>query len=496
MSRTGRGILAGAAALVLLVGGAPAVAGAAGTGVASLAPLQIRPDGGLSAQFGYAPPYTRNVPAFDAANRPYIRSRSADPHQTSFVHTLAGGTWTRLSLVRSLRAQYPDFVQTEKGAAPTSRIVFDTGDRAYTLLRIRLRDGSRRNVLLWSVDHCRTWRVAPLPDGAVTCESWVGHNTIDGPPLLLVSRVTSAVDTHTGKLQRTLWAAQPRLVGDTVEVPALTLVSSYSVGLGDAASTASPVVTHGPLSEIVWTETTARPGRGSPVYVATYDRSTGMLGPKVLVARTTPANDGHAQPGIVIDSQGYLHVIAGAHGREFQYVRSLLPGSAYAGWWPPEPTATTGYVTLGRTITEEARQTYLAFVCGPDDRLHIIYRQWRRNVDDVFDGAVYGALTYQRRDPLVGWEPPQVVVVPPYADYSVFGQALGMDHEGRLYVSLSCLSGPEGAARRVALASWRQAGSDGPEPPLYLRRMVLVSDDAGTTWRFAATQDFAAGIAR
>ncbi len=496
MIRRGRGVAAGVAALVLLLLGAPGVAGAAGSGVTTVAPLQIRADGGLSSQFGYAPSYTRNVPEFDSANRPYVRSRSADPHQTSFVHTLLGGMWTRLSLLPSLRAAYPDFEQTEKAAAPTGRIIFDTGGRAYTLLRIRLRDGARRNVMLWSTDHCATWRVTPLPDGAVTSETRVGHNTIDGPPLVLVARVTSAVDSHTGKLQRTLWMTQPQVVGDVVEVPALTLVSAHSVGLGDGASTASPAVSHGLLSEIVWTETTARPALGSPVYVATYDRATGVLGPKVLIARAQLANDGHAQPGIVIDSQGYLHVISGAHGRQFQYVRSLLPGSAYAGWWPPEPTATTGYVTLGRTVKEEARQTYLAFVCGPDDRLHIAYRQWRRNVDDVFNGAVYGALTYQRRDPLAGWEPPQIVVVPPYADYSVFSHALSIDHEGRLFLSLSCLSGPEGAARRAALARWRQAGGEGPEPPQYLRRMVLVSADAGTTWRFAATEDFAAGISR
>lgn len=495
MSAPRRGAAAAAALCLLLVGtGGVTQAALASATAAGLAPLQIRPDGGLSSQFSYAPPYTRNVPEFDRINRPYIRSRSADPHQTSFVHTLGEGKWVRLSLIQSLRAAYPDFVQTEKAAAPTARIIFDTSDRAYTLLRIRLRDGTRRNVMLWSTDHCATWRVATLPDGAIACESWVGHNTIEGPPLLLVSRLTSAVDSHTGKLQRTLWMTQPRLVGDELEIPALTLVSTHSVGLGDGASTASQVVSHGPVSEIVWTETTSRPSRGSPVYVATYDRVRGVLGPKVLLARALLANDGHVQPGIVLDSQGYLHVISGAHGRQFLYMRSLLPGSAYAGWWPPEPTATTGYVTLASAIKEEARQTYLAFVCGPDDRLHIVYRQWRRNVDSVFNGAVYGALSYQRRDPIAGWEPPQVLVVPPYSGYAVFSHALSLDHKGRLFLSLSCLSGPEGAARKAALARWRQAGGEGPEPPLYLRRIVLVSSDEGTTWRFATTEDFAAGI--
>ena len=61
------------------------------TATPSPTPTPTRPSSaaeGLSAQFGYAPPFTRNVPAFDAAGAPYIRSRSADPDYTGFVNTL------------------------------------------------------------------------------------------------------------------------------------------------------------------------------------------------------------------------------------------------------------------------------------------------------------------------------------------------------------------------------------------------------------------------
>lgn len=490
--RGGREVLVSLATLVVLTLAAPVVAYALTP--SSVAPFVIESSRGLASQFGYAPEYTRNVPAFDAAGRPYIRSRSADPHQTGFVHTLENGRWVRRSLLGAVRSAYPNVLATDKGAVPTSRLVFDTSDRAYTILGIKLRDGSRRKLLLWSVDHCVTWRVATLPSGVATSESWVGHNTIDGPPLLVIERTLKTVNPHTGKLRRTLSITQPRLAGDTVVIPSPTLVSDRSLGPGDGATTATPVVTHNGRSHIVWLETTARPAIGSPVYVATFDPVTGTLGPKVLVARSRPANDGHAQPGIVVDSQGYLHVIAGAHGRPFLYVRSLLPDSAYGGWLPPVPTATTGYITLGDPPREEAQQTYLAFVCGLDDHLHITYRQWRRNAEPTFGGAVYGALSYQQFDPLAGWSAPQILVVPPYSDYAIYGQALSLDRRGRLYLSASCVSGPEGAARKAAMVRWRRAGSDGPEPPLYLRRFVLISDDNGVTWRLATTADFAAGL--
>jgi hypothetical protein len=457
-------------------------------------PIVIQPEGGLFSQFGYAPPFTRNLPTFDSADQPYIRSRSGDPDYTGFVQTLRDGVWKRLDMLRALRAAYPDFTGTQGASGgSTAQIVFDTQDRAYTLVTIRLEGGTLRNVMLWSTDGCATWRVTELPAGDVVSEIWVGHNTIEGPPLLLVCRVDPVVNPDTGKLRRTLYLSQPSFSGDGIVVPALTQISAGALGLSDGATTASTVVSHGDLSWIVWANSTPRPSRGSPVYVTTYDRRTQTLGPRVLLARSLLGNDGHAQPGIVIDSQGYLHVIAGAHGHPFQYRQSLVPFTAYQGWSQLEEVGSTGYAKRSGAPVEEGRMTYLAFVCDQQDRLHIAYRQWRRNTDPWFGGAVYGALSYQRHDPELGWTSPRPLVVPPYSGYSIYAQALGLDHRGRLYLSASCTAGSEGSARKAALERWRQTGSEGPQPPAHLRRMVLVSVDGGEDWRFATTADLTPG---
>jgi hypothetical protein len=276
--------------------------------------------------------------------------------------------------------------------------------------------------------------------------------------------------------------------GDTIVVPPLTQLSVRSLSLGDGATTASPLATRGDTTWNVYAETTARPGQGSPVYVVPYDRTSGTVGRRVLLAWSQPGNDGHAQPGVVLDSKGYLHVIAGAHGRPFQYRRTLVPLTTYGGWSQLEPVATTGYKETP-AAHEEGRQTYLAFVCDAQDRLHIAFRQWRKNCDTRFGGSLYGALSYQRRDQLTGWTQPRPVIVPPYSDYSIYAHALSLDRSGRLFISASCMAGAEGSNRKAAVARWKQAGRDGPQPPMYLRRMVLVSGDGGDSWRFAGTPD-------
>ena len=458
-------------------------------------PIVLDPDLGLFGQFGYAPAYTRNVPSFDSLNRPYIRSRSADPDYTGFVHTLRDGRWVRLDLLRWIRLAYPDFAATAGGAgSPDNRVVFDASDRAYTLLQIRLESGALRNLMLWSEDHGATWRVVTLPEGGVTSETWVGHNAFDGPPLLLVVRKEADIDPFTGNFRRSLWVALPRIVQGDVVVPEPTLVSSHVVGDGGGSGDTSLAATHGDATELVWTETTNQRKLGGPTLVATFDRATGTVGAPVLVARTHPANDGHARPGICLDSQGYLHVLTGGHGTAFQYARSVVPWTPYAGWTEPEPVLLTGWLSGPDGVNESGRQTYLSFVCDRNDTLHIAFRQWRKGVDELFRDATSGALSYQYKRSQGEWSDAQVVVQPPYAGYVLYFHQLAVDRLGRLYLAAACIAGPEVQARQVALARRRLTGGSGPLPPLYLRRMLLVPTSPGHRWRFATTEDFAAGV--
>jgi hypothetical protein len=454
-------------------------------------PLFISSGGSPLSQFGYAPEYTQNVPAFDSANRPYIRSRNASQDGTSFVHTLDGGAWRELSIVGALTAAYPDFEATVgAGGYASDRIVFDRQDRAYTVLTIRLQEGAVRNVLLCSLDRCATWTVHELPYGEqrpnyedrdlgnVACESFTGHNLLDGPPLLAVWRELS--DWPGAWASRCeLSVIQPFFDGDRLVVPQPTPVTTNALGMMQSAGGASFAATSGGRTAIVWTEITATPKRGSPTFVGVYDHASRAIISRTRVFVSRPANDVHATPGICLDSQGIAHVVSGAHNRAMHYTRSLTPLAA-GPWTPVERIVTSGYVYANSDADGSGRLTYLSLVCDAADTLHVVARQMRRNASRLYWGSSYMSLVHLARPADGAWGRPRLLAVPADgATYANYHQKLAVDRLGRLYLSLSF-------RRNDDLPSSRPLNR-------FRQRMVLFSPD-GRRWEFATTETFRAGI--
>ena len=458
-----------------------------------LASFVLEPDMGVRDQFGYAPAYTRNVPTFDSLDRPYIRSRTSDTHYTAFVHTWGNQGLERRGFLAAVRAAYPDFAGTVRaGGGANDRVVFDTADRAYNPLTIRLRDGSTRNLLLVSFDNCLTWTVVPLPAGEFATEVWTGHNDLDGPPFLAFwSR--SAPPTSSRTQRNNLWVTQPVLVGDTVTVPEPVLVTSECLGLNRASGGSSFAATVGDTTYFVWPAATPLDALGVPIMVAAYDHATGTVGPPTELARVPPDDDPHVQPGICADSRGYLHVVTGSHGGQFLYTRSFEPRRVDVGWTAPEPVLESGYY-VPSSDTTEGRQTYLSFVCDDQDVLHIVFRQWRYLSDPYHRGQAYGALAQQHKLWSRPWSQARLVVVAADPGYCIFYQKLGIDHDGRLFLSASYAGGEELVVSGDRSARYRILANREIELGQYRRRMLLVSDDRGLTWRLASSADLAAGI--
>ena len=458
-----------------------------------LASFVLDPDEGPAAQYDYAPVYTRNVPTFDSLDRPYIRSRTSDADYTAFVHTLGMAGWERRGFIPAVRAAYPDFAATVgAGGALSDRVIFDRYDRAYTPLTIRLTDGSRRNLLLVSLDLCRTWSVVPLPDGKFVTETWTGHNDLDGPPFLAFwSRTAYSLPRRSQ--WNTVWVTQPFFEGDRVVVPPPTLASTDTLGLSRISGGSSFAATVGGTTFFVWPGATPLDDGGVPIVVAAYDHATHAVTQAVELMRVDPDGDLHVKPGICVDSRGYLHVVSGAHGGPFFYTRSLEPLRIDAGWTRPEPLLGDGYWNE-TTDDTEGRQTYLSFVCDSRDVLHVVFRQWRRGRDPYHRGEAYGAVSYQRKAPGRPWSRERVVVVAADPGYSIFYHKLGIDHGDRLFLSLSYSGGDAVRDARDRRARWRILANREVQLGQYRRRMVLVSDDHGARWRLASTADFAAGI--
>lgn len=90
---------------------------------------------------------------------------------------------------------------------------------------------------------------------------------------------------------------------------------------------------------------------------------------------------------------------------------------------------------------------------------------------------------YQQKKRGQPWSEPQVLVVPPVQNYSIYYHKLSLDRLGRLFLSYSYRSSQvpygvdfENAARE------------------HVWRSMLFSDDGGATWRFPTTEAFAAGV--
>jgi len=313
----------------------------------------------------------------------------------------------------------------------------------------------------------------------MTMEHFTGWNHSDDPPLIALWQPVSRWPGLRASRNK-LYVVCPMFNGDQLVLPEPTLVTDRHLGMIQAAGGASFAATSGGTSFIVWAEVAPPGASGAPTFAAALDRATRRLSRPVLVGRAHPPNDDHDTPGICLDGRGYLHVVIGAHSHPFRYSRSVRPLDASA-WTAPSDVLSSGFKAVGTGGDGRGRQTYLSFVCLPDDTLVIVFRQERAGVDRVFAGRPYHALCLQVRPSGGRWSPARRLVFRrDRAGYAMFYQKLAIDRRGRLYLSLNSCDPHDYPPQ---LRSRHR----------YHRRMVLFSADGGASWRFADVQDYSEG---
>ncbi|MCX6901076.1 MAG: BNR-4 repeat-containing protein [Verrucomicrobia bacterium] len=403
-------------------------------------PLVLKPYQHENEQFGHLPDFpTENQVYFDVQNQPFIRTSGG-------VATVRDGK--RIALPAG-----------NNSSAVCSKVAFDRDNNLYVLATV-----GGAATLLCSSDGGQTFAACAIPGRAGTfdMEEFTGHNLPAGPPPILRY-------TRTAKDPKVFWRALhdlelflPKKEGGRLVMGEPILVSKKCIGLAAHSGIPASVVSRGSKVHVVWGEATdpKAPGPGVPAFVATHDRETGRLGKPALIGYGAPPNDIHNSPSIAMDSRGFLHALAGTHGRPFPYAQSLKPNDAGGGWTDAAP------------MVENLNQTYIGMVCGPDDTLHATFRLWQTGVDP-FPASHYATLAYQRKRPGQPWEPPRILIVPPFSEYSVFYHRLTIDRKGRLFLSYDYWS-----------TFWFYRNDH-----FGRRRTLLMSPDGGDTWQLAQSNN-------
>ena len=434
-----------------------------------------------NAQFGYAPDYVTNEVYFDPRNRPFIRNRTEHHYPTTALTLLEEGRWVERPFVAALEEAFPGYRGIYMGGGfMGAKVAFDGDGGAYTLVNVMTADRRRESALLFTPDDGRTYSVHGIPGGAFDIEQFTGHNALDIPPPVLAYRTTAPRPERFASVNDLLLFMPRRengrlVMGEPVPVSDLCLGSCQHSG-GPAST-----VTRGGKTHIVWGEVTDEDVPGVPTYIATYDHASGALGEKVLLAYAPPVNDVHNVPAVTMDSEGFIHVLSGAHGDMFYHRQSLAPNDAYGAWTEPEEVISPDYVDDNTGPEGWGRGTYISLVCDPDDTLHIAYRQWRRNVDEHHAGQIYAALSVQSKPKGAPWKPAQPIVVPPVAGYSIYYHKLTIDRRGRLWLSYNHFTSDTSYQNEFPERMHHQA--------------VVMSPDGGGTWKLAETRDFVEGLA-
>ena len=401
-------------------------------------PIVLKPYFHEQEQFGFSPDYpVSNQPYFNVDNTPYILSEN-------IVFSLQNGLWNE-TLTDKLRG---------------SIVSFDSEGEVY-LLGVE----NEKTNLLHSVDKGLSFKSYSIPGESGTSfdiEQFTGHNVSEGPPPVMKYRRTGADKQHFWRRYGNLELLIPYKTKNGIEWEQPVLISDKCLGVSSHSGLPSSVVSHNDKIFIVWGEVTdVNISRdeipGVHVYVRMYDKKSRKLTSPVLVGFGPPPNDTHNIPGITMDSDGYLHILTGTHGRPFQYARSLKPLSVSDGWTKAESL-------LGSEIPYST-QTYLGLVADQENTLHTIFRYWQHNVEP-FPDTHYATLAYMSKKQGGQWSEPRILVQAPLSHYSNFRHRLTIDRKGQLFISYDYWS-----------TYWFYRNDR-----KYIERTLLSSTDGGESW--------------
>ena len=407
-------------------------------------PLVLKPYSQEHEQYGYLPEYPIDGQMyFNINNKPFVRTSEG-------VSSIQDGKWTNV----------------ETGPSSGAIITFDADGDVYTLSK-----ENDQAFLLHSRDGGLTFSSYEIPGNSSSSsfdiEQFTGHNVPSGPPPITRYTRKEADKNIFWRRYGDMELLIPKKTNNGIEWEEPVLISKECLGVSSHSGIPSSIVSRGSKIFLCWGEASDPDVSrdeipGVPVYVTSYDRSARKLEKPVLVGFGAPPNDVHNIPGISMNSEGYLHVLTGTHGKPFEYARSLKPGNIQ-GWTKAEPVMETD---------SRSTQTYIGLVTGPDNTLHLVFRLWQYDTK-YFPDNYFASLAYMSKKPGEPWSEPRLLVVAPFSSYSLYRHRLTIDREGRLFLSYLYWS-----------TYWFYRNDRNTN-----ERSLLMSPDGGQSWKLAGNED-------
>ena len=457
---------------------------------------------------GYFPRYNAAPVSVDKNGRKILK-------YGSILQSLdVSGHWVTADLMPAIQnyvtntLQWSGFTLEDTNALNDYLVRFDADNHAYVTYTVKSGTGVRKGLLLYSPDNFGTWQVYALPYETARFERPDGHNDLYlRPPVILTA------NSGGGNIYLTI---PTKNSNNTLTLPAPVLLAQGVISIAAQSGDANSMVTKGNKLYYVFGVTNAtlappvpspNPGEsltfnyngtkyckdGVPAFAVAYDFTNGQLSQPVFVGYGGCAIDGHNWPAITVDSGGYLHVMINGHHNPFYYVKSQSPLDITA-WGAP---ALVG-----------SHASYASLATDGDDTMYITYR-------DSLDGYTFD-LSMLRKKKNQAWEPRTYLVKREKSFYSSLMNKMTIDPlSGKLFVAYVARSPLEdyGKDDYDAFAycfpdlEKQMLEASGGLPPTgtqYLtgsprrnmttlsgEQRLLVSDDAGDSWRLATTADLA-----
>ena len=428
--------------------------------------------------YGYDPDYSPGVTSFDKNNVMYMRSMSGD------LQKFVNGSWVELDYASDISNYFTQIGKNWNGEIEYSaftygRVVFDSNNDGYMIV-IALLSGQRTPLLLYTNNQGGSWKVYALTHYLSLLQTGSPNNPVTEPPVL-VEYDQAKKDIYLRFIEK---SGSGLVFGDRILINDNAYYYTYHSG------SSNMVIRVGDRAFVAYAgvDSLVAPDGVNPVSAPQYIVEVSKSGKQIVNGPVLVGTNGHSLhtddhdiPSIDVDSNGYLHVVLGAHHGNLYHYESTSPYNI-SSWGEGEQ--------FGDVIVPGASggHSYPALLIDEDDNIHVVTR--------YAGDRYYFNLVYNKKSGN-SWDNQQNLVVAFKPFYGIWYHKLSYDSFGNMYLSYEYYAGQLFKSEAEAYAErWSEDGLTISPPgtvasdsyySTYLNikphdPVVIISEDNGESW--------------